>query len=94
MLDLAKHIIKTKAGLFDPRTFDDRYDAALSELVKAKMEGRAVAVKKHPKVEPSTNLMEALRMSAGFGSARASKPRSAAARAAPAPRPAARKKAS
>ena len=94
MLDLAKHIIKTKAGLFDPRTFDDRYDAALSELVKAKMEGRAVAVKKQPKVERSTNLMEALRMSAGFGSARASKPRSAAARAAPAPRPAARKKAS
>ena len=94
MLDLAKHIIKTKAGLFDPRTFDDRYDAALSELVKAKMEGRVVPVKKQPKAEPSTNLMEALRMSAGFGSARASKPRAAAARAAPAPRPAARKKAS
>jgi DNA end-binding protein Ku len=50
-------------------------------------------VKKQPKVEPSTNLMEALRMSAGFGSARASKPRTAAARAAPATRPAARKKA-
>lgn len=94
MLDLAKHIIKTKAGLFDPRTFDDRYDAALAELVKAKMEGRVVPVKKQPKAEPSTNLMEALRMSAGFKSARASKPRAAAARAAPAPRPAARKKAS
>lgn len=95
MLDLAKHIIKTKAGLFDPRTFDDRYDAALAELVKAKMEGRMVKVKKQAKVEPSTNLMEALRMSAGFGSARASKSRTAAAaaRAAPAPRPAARKKA-
>ena len=95
MLDLAKHIIKTKAGLFDPRTFDDRYDAALAELVKAKMEGRAVKVKKQPKVEPSTNLMEALRMSAGFGSARASKARTAAAaaRAVPASRPAARKKA-
>lgn len=94
MLDLAKHIIKTKAGLFDPRTFDDRYDAALLELVKAKMEGRAVKVKKQPKAEPSSNLMEALRMSAGFGSARASKPRTAAAqRAVPAPRPAARKKA-
>ncbi|KQV41529.1 Ku protein [Rhizobium sp. Root1204] len=93
MLDLAKHIIKTKAGVFDPRTFDDRYDAALAELVKAKIEGRAVKVTKQPKVEPSTNLMEALRMSAGFGSARASKPRTAAARAALAPRPAARKKA-
>jgi DNA end-binding protein Ku len=94
MLDLAKHIIRTKAALFDPRAFDDRYDAALLELVKAKMEGRTVKVKKQPAVELSTNLMEALRMSAGFGSARASKPRTAAARAAPAARPAARKKAS
>jgi DNA end-binding protein Ku len=94
MLDLAKHIIKTKAGLFDPKTFDDRYDVALAELVKAKIEGRTVKVKKQPKVEASTNLMEALRMSAGFGSARASKPRAAAARAAPAPRATARKKAS
>jgi DNA end-binding protein Ku len=95
MLDLAKHIIKTKAALFDPRTFDDRYDAALAELVKAKLEGRAVKTKKQPKVEPSTNLMEALRMSAGVGSARASKPRATGTqRAAAAPRTAARRKAS
>jgi hypothetical protein len=33
MLDLALHIIKKKAGRFDPTTFDDRYDAALVELV-------------------------------------------------------------
>jgi non-homologous end joining protein Ku len=39
MLDLAKHIISTKKGDFDPATFDDRYEAALAELVKAKMEG-------------------------------------------------------
>ncbi|KOF17752.1 DNA helicase [Ensifer adhaerens] len=74
MLDIAKHIVKTKKGEFDPKTFDDRYDAALAELVKAKMEGRTITPKKVPKVEPSSNLMEALRMSAGFGSARASKP--------------------
>lgn len=73
MLDIAKHIVKTKTGEFDPKTFDDRYDAALAELVKAKMEGRTITPKKVPKVEPSSNLMEALRMSAGFGSARASK---------------------
>jgi DNA end-binding protein Ku len=40
MLDLALHIIKKKAGRFDPTTFDDRYDAALVELVKAKMDAR------------------------------------------------------
>ncbi len=39
MLDLAKHIISTKVGSFDPKSFDDRYEAALAELVKAKMEG-------------------------------------------------------
>lgn len=74
MLDIAKHIVKTKTGEFDPKTFDDRYDAALAELVKAKMEGRTITPKKLPKPEPSSNLMEALRMSAGFGAARASKP--------------------
>src|SRR3546814_2731705 len=34
MLDLAKHIIETKAGAFDPRSFDDRYDQARSEEQK------------------------------------------------------------
>ena len=42
MLDLALHIINKKAGRFDPTKFDDRYDAALVELVKAKMEGRKI----------------------------------------------------
>ena len=39
MLELAEHIIKTKKGKFDPREFNDRYEAALAELVKAKIEG-------------------------------------------------------
>ena len=33
MLDLAMHIIKTKAGKFDPKKFDDRYDAALLDPI-------------------------------------------------------------
>ena len=64
MLDLAKHIIGTKAGNFDPREFDDRYDQALAELVKAKMEGREIKAPK-PQPEPKvTSLMDALRESA------------------------------
>jgi DNA end-binding protein Ku len=64
MLDLAKHIIDTKAGSFDPREFDDRYDQALAELVKAKIEGREIKAPK-PKPEPKvTSLMDALRESA------------------------------
>src|SRR5437868_8290307 len=65
MLDLALHIIKKKAGRFDPTTFDDRYDAALLELLKAKMEGRKITPPKPPAPTKPSDLMEALRQSAG-----------------------------
>jgi len=65
MVELAEHIIKTKSGRFDPKTFDDRYDAALAEVVKAKIEGRKIKPVK-PKAEGKVvDLMEALRQSAG-----------------------------
>nr|WP_298096292.1 Ku protein [uncultured Shinella sp.] len=73
MLELAEHIIKTKSGRFDPKTFDDRYDAALAEVVKAKMEGRKIKPAK-PKTEGKViDLMEALRQSAGKTEKRAPK---------------------
>ena len=65
LLDLAKHIIKTKAGVFHPEGFEDRYEAALATVVKAKMEGRKIAApapRKEAKVE---SLLDALRKSAG-----------------------------
>ena len=78
MLDLALHIIKKKAGRFDPTTFDDRYDAALVELVKAKMEGRKITPPKPPAPTKPSDLMEALRQSAGGDSeARAEKSKAA-----------------
>jgi len=40
MLDLAKHIVSTKKGEFDPAKFDDRYEAALEKLVRARMKAR------------------------------------------------------
>lgn len=65
MLDLARHIIETKMGRFEPSAFDDRYEQAVAELVKAKLAGRRP--KKLRKVETGkvTDLMEALRRSAG-----------------------------
>ncbi len=66
MLDLAEHIINTKQGTFDASEFDDRYEAALTELVKAKIEGKAIAKRKAPKVTKVTDLMNALRQSAGM----------------------------
>lgn len=65
MLDLAKHIITTKAGTFQPETFDDKYDAALAELVRAKIEGRKIKPPKEPARGKVVDLMEALRQSAG-----------------------------
>lgn len=68
MLDLAKHIIATKKGKFDPKEFDDRYDNALMELVQAKAEGRTIKPVKPPQVEKVSSLLDALRESAGASS--------------------------
>jgi len=67
MLDLAVHIIKTKQGAFDPREFQDRYEDALAELVKLKLEGKPVPKRAPPRSEPTVNLMQALRDSAAAG---------------------------
>ncbi|MDB5555134.1 MAG: ku 1 [Rhizobium sp.] len=67
MLELASHIIGTKMGKFDPSKFNDRYDAALAELVKAKIEGRKIPKPKPIKETKPADLLEALRRSASGG---------------------------
>ena len=69
MRDLAQHIIKTKAGSFDPATFDDRYESALAELVKDKLEGRKVTPPPPPPRQTGGDLLAALRESAGAAAA-------------------------
>jgi DNA end-binding protein Ku len=64
MLDLAKHIIDTKMGTFSPADFTDRYEAAVADLVKAKIEGRELPKKKPAKVSQPGELLAALRQSA------------------------------
>lgn len=78
MLELAEHIIGTKKGSFDARTFDDRYEAAVAELVKAKIEGRALPKKKAPAASKPSDLLQALRESAGIGGKKAEPKRAAA----------------
>ena len=78
MLDLAKHIITTKKGTFDAGEFDDRYEAALTELVKAKIEGKPIPARKPAKVAKVTDLMEALRESAGMRGGDKANPKPAA----------------
>ncbi len=81
MLDLAKHIIGTKKGTFDPAAFEDRYEAALAELVKAKLEGRSLPKPKKVAVSKPNDLLAALRQSAGLLKAAADKPKRTAANA-------------
>ncbi|MCL6707644.1 Ku protein [Pseudomonas sp. R2.Fl] len=64
MLDLARHIIETKKGEFDASEFEDRYDDALAELVKAKIEGRKPKQLPRRAASNVTDLMDALRRSA------------------------------
>lgn len=70
MLDLAKHIINTKMGSFEPESFDDRYDAALAELIKAKIEGKPLKKRAAPKTANVIDLKAALRQSAGAAPAK------------------------
>jgi len=82
MLDLAKHIISTKQGTFDPKAFDDRYEAALEDVVRAKLEGRAIPARKPAPAANVVDLMDALRRSAAADStsgkaAKSEKPKSA-----------------
>jgi DNA end-binding protein Ku len=64
MLELAKHIIETKARKFDVTKFEDRYENALTALVKAKRAGKMPkAGAAPPKPSNVVNLMDALRRS-------------------------------
>jgi DNA end-binding protein Ku len=84
MIDLATHIIDKKKGKFDPSKFEDRYENALLDLVKAKKAGRkAPATRAAPKPSNVINLFDALKKSLD---ADGSKKDEKSAKPAPAPR--------
>jgi DNA end-binding protein Ku len=66
MRQLASHILDTKASHFDPSKFNDHYETALVDLLRAKQAGRIVeAPKDEPAPQRVINLMDALRASIG-----------------------------
>jgi DNA end-binding protein Ku len=73
MLKLAQHIVSTKMGHFDPEKFEDRYDAALKKVIKAKQEGKELPEPERPRGENVIDLMEALRKSLGEGKGKSKK---------------------
>jgi DNA end-binding protein Ku len=67
MLDLAKHIVTSKAADFEPEKFEDHYEEALTELINAKRNGKTVGPKPRPKGENVVDLMDALKKSIAGG---------------------------
>jgi DNA end-binding protein Ku len=64
MLDLAAHIIDKKLTAFDPTKFEDRYQNALLEVIKAKGGQKAVPLPKSaPPPSNVISLMDALKKS-------------------------------
>jgi Ku protein len=82
MVDLASHILDTKAGHFEPDKFKDAYELALRKLVAQKAAGKTIDVSEEP-TPPSNviDLMDALRRSVeGKGKRAAALANTAAAR--------------
>ncbi|HEX9470920.1 MAG TPA: Ku protein [Bradyrhizobium sp.] len=80
MIELASHILDTKAAHFDPSKFKDEYESALKTLVRRKAAGKPVKAVE-PEERPSNviNLMDALKQSLK-GRASANRGRSSARR--------------
>ena len=64
MVELASHILDSKAAHFNPKQFKDEYENALKALVRRKASGKTIKAAE-PEERPSNvvNLMEALRRS-------------------------------
>jgi DNA end-binding protein Ku len=64
MIELASHILDSKAAHFDPSKFKDEYETALKTLVKRKAAGKPVkAVEREERPDNVIDLMDALRQS-------------------------------
>ena len=64
IVELAEHILDTKAGHFDPSGFEDRYENAVVEMLKRKQAG--MPIERQAQAAPPgnvVNLMDALRRS-------------------------------
>lgn len=93
MLDLAEKLIEQKTTEFDPKDYEDRYEAALMAMIKEKLKGHKPVIAAAPERGGNViNLMDALKASLSDSKPPAkskSKPGAAAAK----PKKATRKKA-
>ncbi len=91
LLSLAEELIARKTKPFDPKAFSDPYEAALRELIDAKMENRPPEAIDEPQIGAKViDLMEALKKSIGGKESTASKKAAASAKKPPAKKAAAK----
>jgi DNA end-binding protein Ku len=87
MIELAGHILHTKAAHFDPSKFKDEYEDALKALVRRKASGKPIKVtEREEKPDNVINLMDALKASLKGKSAAKRRAHGSTARRAPARR--------
>jgi DNA end-binding protein Ku len=88
MLELATALIKQKTTAFDPKAYEDRYEAALMTMIKEKLKGHKPIIAAEPARGNVVNLMDALKQSLGQAkppaASRSKKPAAAAEEKAPA----------
>ncbi|HEX5853147.1 MAG TPA: Ku protein [Solirubrobacteraceae bacterium] len=95
-LDIAKQLVESLAGDFEPEKYSDTYRADVLALIERKAQGKHIAVQPEPEevAAPAPDLMSALKASLDAVRAReggASNGRKAAGKKAPAKKPAAKK---
>jgi DNA end-binding protein Ku len=83
MLDLAQKLIEQKVTKFDPKQYEDRYEAALMTMIREKLKGHKPIIAAAPERGNVINLMDALKASLGEA-----KPAAKSKAKAPAPAPA------
>lgn len=62
-IDLAKRLIETLAGPFQPEQYQDEYKKNVEELIEKKRKGQKVTPIRQPKKAPVIDLMQALQQS-------------------------------
>ena len=80
---LAKQLVDSLTGDFEPQKYHDEYQARLKELVDAKLKGREVATAPEPQLAPVIDMMEALKRSLAARESAPKKPPARAVDAAP-----------
>ena len=65
MLELAAKLIEQKVTKFDPKAYEDRYEAALMQMIREKLKGHKPIIAAAPERGNVINLMDALKASLG-----------------------------